>query len=43
MADYYWELFCVTGEPVFYLLYRRETQQHDTARTAWCPPQAQLL
>ena len=43
MADYYWNLFRITGEPVFYLMYRRESQRNDTARTAWCPPQAQLL
>lgn len=42
MADYYWTLFCMTGEPVFYLLYRKESQQQEAARTAWCAPQAEL-
>ena len=43
MADYYWTLFRITGEPVFYLLYRRETEQKNTAQTAWYAPQAQLV
>ena len=41
MKDDYWTLFCITGEPVFYLLYRCEAEQEDT--TAWCASQAQLV
>ena len=43
MNDDYWTLFCATGEPVFYLLYRREAEENDTAQTAWCASQAQLV
>ena len=43
MSEDYWALFCITGDPVFYLLYRHETENSDTAQTAWCAPQAQLM
>ena len=28
-ADVYWELFCATGDPVAYMLYRAEEQPED--------------
>ena len=43
MKEDYWTLFCVTGEPVFYLLYRCGAEQENTARTAWHASQAQLV
>ena len=43
MADYYWNLFCITGEPVFFLLYRHESEQRDTARIAWCASPPELV
>lgn len=43
MKDDYWTLFCITGEPVFYLLYRRESEKHGEARTAWCAPGTELV
>ncbi len=43
MKDDYWTLFCITGEPVFYLLYRRGTEQKEEQRTAWCGKEAQLI
>lgn len=43
MKDDYWTLFRITGDPVFYLLYRRESEPKDTAQTAWCASQARLV
>ena len=43
MKEDYWTLFRITGEPVFYLLYRREAEENGAAQTAWCASQAQLV
>ena len=43
MKDDYWTLFCITGEPVFYLLYRRGAEHKEKAKTAWCGNKAQLI
>ena len=43
MKDDYWTLFCITGEPVFYLLYRREIVGYDESKTAWCAPDTELV
>ena len=43
MDEGYWALFCATGDPLFYLLYRMEPEQvqHD-AKTAWHERAAEL-
>lgn len=33
-ADSLWELFCKTGEPMAYMLYRAAEEQRDTGPTA---------
>lgn len=43
MKDDYWTLFCITGEPVFYLLYRYEAEENCAALTAWHASQAELV
>ena len=43
MEERYWELFCTTGAPVFYLLYRSAQEQAQEAKTAWCDEQAELV
>ena len=46
MDEGYWALFCATGDPLFYLLFRME-QEQDTeeqeARTAWHERSAELV
>ena len=43
MREDYWTLFRITGDPVFYLLYRHDAEENETARTAWHASQAQLV
>ena len=43
MEDCLWELFCATGAPVFYLLYRLKPEREREAKTAWCEPPAELV
>ncbi len=35
MEEACWELFADTGQPVFYLLYCRERDRSEIARSAW--------
>lgn len=34
MEERYWSLFCATGDPLIYLLYRRERERREI-KTAW--------
>lgn len=43
MDEGYWMLFCATGDPVFYLFYRMETERENEALTAWADQEATLL
>ena len=45
MEEDYWALFCATGAPLFYLLYRREKQRAErgNALTAWNEKEAAFL
>ena len=44
MSEDYWALFCITGDPVFYLMYRnRQTEQEQNIKTAWYAPGAELV
>ena len=44
MNEGYWALFCATGDPVFYLLFRmeQETEEQET-KTAWHERSAELV
>ena len=47
MDEGYWALFCATGDPLFYLLFRmdseREEQNEQEAQTAWHERSAELV
>lgn len=43
MDEGYWALFCATGDPLFYLLYRKESEQEQEAKTAWHERSAELV
>ena len=44
MDEGYWALFCATGDPVFYLLFRMEQEtEEQEAKTAWHDRSAELV
>ena len=44
MDEGYWALFCATGEPVFYLLFRmEEDREAEEIKTAWNERSAELV
>ena len=43
MNEGYWALFCATGDPLFYLLWRSEKEQEQQAKTAWHERSAELI
>ena len=44
MDEGYWALFCATGEPFFYLLFRMEQElEEEEAKTAWHERSAELV
>lgn len=44
MNEGYWALFCATGDPLLYLLYRLESEQAaQQAKTAWHERSAELV
>lgn len=40
MDDTYWDLFWATGDPIFYLLAKREETNTPRAKTAWSESKA---
>lgn len=42
MKEGFWKLFCATGRPVFYLLYRKR-EERELAKTAWSAQPAELI
>ena len=44
MDEGYWALFCATGNPLLYLLFRMEQDREEQeARTAWHERPAELV
>ena len=44
MDEGYWALFCATGDPLFYLLFRMEQEEEaQEAKTAWHERSAELV